>query len=68
METNNTTGLTVRLKGWYIWPTMWAASPIYRKVDKLGSEICHLYSDSHEYLGVETDDILCIDGKIYRVA
>lgn len=47
---------------------MWAASPIYRKVNKLGSEICFLYSDSHEYIGAETDDIICLGGKIYKIA
>ena len=68
METNNATGLKVQISGWDIWPTMWAARPIYRRVGQLGSKVCHFYSDSHDFLASEGEGIICLDGKIYKVA
>ena len=68
MTTNNISGLTVQVKGWHIWPTMWAARNIYRVVDKLGSQVCDLYLDGHEYIGCESENLICLDGKTYQVA
>ena len=47
---------------------MWAARTMYRVVDKLGSRVCELYSDGHRYIGCESEDFICLNGKTYLVA
>ena len=68
MTTNNNSGLTVRVKGWGIWPTMWAARDIYRVVAKLDSQVCDLYLYGHEYIGCESENLICLEGKTYQIA
>jgi len=47
---------------------MWAARDIYRVVDKLGSQVCDLYLDGHEYIGCESENLICLEGKTYQIA
>ena len=68
MTTNNISGLTVRVVGWRIWPTLWAARTIYRVVDKLGSQVCELHLDDHEYIGCESEDFIVLNAKTYLIA
>ena len=68
MTTNNNSGLTVRVKGWHIRPTMWAARDIYRVVEKLDSQVCELYLYGHEYIGCESENLICLEGKTYRIS